>query len=93
MGPRCSCLNYINCSLQIKVSASQQQSLEALLREERSRFAAQLRSMENRFQQFQEMLFVKLKEVNMSKESYIPLKAEIEALKILLEEEEKRFVF
>jgi hypothetical protein len=49
--------------------------------------------MENRFQQFQEMLFVKLKEVNMSKESYIPLKAEIEALKILLEEEEKRFVF
>lgn len=75
---------------QIKASASQQQSLEALLQEERSRFAAQLHSMENRFQQFQEMLFVKLKEVNMSKESYIPLKAEIEALKILLEEEEKR---
>jgi hypothetical protein len=46
--------------------------------------------VEKRFREFQEVLFVKLKEANMSRESYIPLKAEIEALKVLLEEEERR---
>ena len=61
-----------------------------MLQQERSRFAAQLQSMEKRFREFQEVLFVKLKEANMSRESYIPLKAEIEALKVLLEEEERR---
>lgn len=75
---------------QIKASESQKLSLEQLLQQERARFAAQLQSMEKRFREFQEVLFIKLKEANMSRESYIPLKAEIEALKVLLEEEERR---
>lgn len=54
--------------------------------------AAQLREMEKRLQDMQNAVFAKLQELNVSKESYIPLKAEIEAMKILLSEEEKRYL-
>ena len=36
------------------------------------------------------MLVVKMREVTVAREQSLPLKAEIEALKTLLEEEEKR---
>lgn len=68
----------------------EKRSLEALIAQERSMAAAQLREMERRFKEMQSALFVKLEELHVSKESYIPLKAEIEAMKILLAEEEKR---
>lgn len=70
----------------------QRQSLEETLQQERSRSADQLHSMEKRFREVQEVLFVKMQEANISRDTNIPLKAEIEALKVLLEEEEKRFV-
>ncbi|VDI56345.1 Hypothetical predicted protein [Mytilus galloprovincialis] len=75
---------------QIGAMGQEKRSLEALIAQERSMAAAQLHEMERRFKEMQSALFVKLEELNVSKESYIPLKAEIEAMKILLAEEEKR---
>jgi hypothetical protein len=69
----------------------QRQSLEEVLQQERSRSADQLQNMEKRFREVQEVLFVKMQEANISRDTNIPLKAEIEALKALLEDEEKRY--
>ncbi|CAC5362946.1 unnamed protein product [Mytilus coruscus] len=75
---------------QIGAMGQEKRSLEALIAQERSMAASQLHEMERRFKEMQSALFVKLEELHVSKESYIPLKAEIEAMKILLAEEEKR---
>lgn len=65
-------------------------SLGALIDQERAMAAAQIREMEKRFKELQQAMLLKLEEAHLSQESYIPLKAEIEAMKILLAEEEKR---
>ncbi|CAC5362942.1 unnamed protein product [Mytilus coruscus] len=75
---------------QVGAMAQQKQSLEALLAQERSRAFGQIQEMEKRFKEIQHVLFVKLEEAKVSKDSYIPLKAEIEAMKMLLAEEERR---
>ncbi|XP_052103451.1 uncharacterized protein LOC127736926 [Mytilus californianus] len=75
---------------QVGAMAQQKQSLEALLSQERSRAFGQIQEMEKRFKEIQHVLFVKLEEAKVSKDSYIPLKAEIEAMKMLLAEEERR---
>ena len=75
---------------QIRMIDHQRQSLEEVLQQERSRSADQLQNMEKRFREVQEVLFVKMQEANISRDTNIPLKAEIEALKALLEDEEKR---
>ena len=46
--------------------------------------------MEQKFREVQEMLVTKMRETNMSRDAHIPIKAEIDALKVLLEDEEKR---
>ena len=48
--------------------------------------------LEVRLRQVQDQLVVKMREVTDAREQSLPLKAEIEALKALLEEEEKRSV-
>lgn len=75
---------------QIKQIEHERSSLADLIQQERSRSAAQIQSMEKRFRELYEMVFVRMKEASISREAYIPLKAEIEALKVLLEEEERR---
>lgn len=80
-------------SLKIRMIDHQRQSLEETLNSERARSADQLHSMERRFREVQEVLFVKMQEANISRDTNIPLKAEIEALKALLQEEERRYLY
>ena len=47
--------------------------------------------MERKFREVQDMLVTKMRQTDISRETHIPIKAEIDALKILLEEEEKRY--
>ena len=54
------------------------------------RAADSARSLERKLREVQDMLVVKMREVTTAREQNIPLKAEIEALKALLEEEERR---
>ncbi|XP_063398619.1 uncharacterized protein LOC134683324 isoform X3 [Mytilus trossulus] len=79
-----------NLEGEIRMIDHQRQSLEETLNSERARSADQLYSMERRFREVQEVLFVKMQEANISRDTNIPLKAEIEALKALLQEEERR---
>lgn len=48
--------------------------------------------MEHKARELQELLMDKMHEANVARELQLPLKAEIEAFKVLLEDEEKRFV-
>ena len=59
---------------------------------ERRRAADQVRLLEGKVKHVQDMLVVKMREVSVARESQLPLKAEIEALKAMLEEEERRSV-
>ncbi|XP_076450822.1 uncharacterized protein LOC143286862 isoform X2 [Babylonia areolata] len=68
----------------------QKQTLEDAVAVERNRAADNARSLEQKLREVQDLLVVKMREVTMAREHNIPLKAEIEALKVLLEEEEKR---
>ncbi|XP_052066739.1 uncharacterized protein LOC127706276 isoform X3 [Mytilus californianus] len=79
-----------NLEGEIRMIDHQRQSLEETLNSERARSADQLQSMERRFREVQEVLFVKMQEANISRDTNVPLKAEIEALKALLQEEERR---
>ncbi|XP_070199306.1 uncharacterized protein [Littorina saxatilis] len=68
----------------------QKQTLEDAIAVERNRAADSARSLEHKLREVQEMLVVKMREVTSAREQNIPLKSEIEALKALMEEEEKR---
>ncbi|XP_046364909.2 lamin-B2-like isoform X3 [Haliotis rufescens] len=68
----------------------QRKSLEDMLGIERSRSAENIRTLEKKLREVQEVLFTKIKEATSIREANVPLKAEIESLKLLLEEEEKR---
>ena len=45
-----------------------------------------------KLKELQEQLFVKMKELNTARIQNLPLKAEIESLRLLIDEEEKRYV-
>lgn len=60
------------------------------MRQERLISSEQVQTLEKKLHDVQEMLFVKMREANVSRDASIPLKAEIQAMKLLLEEEEKR---
>ncbi|XP_067654932.1 lamin-B2-like isoform X2 [Haliotis asinina] len=68
----------------------QRKSLEDMLAVERSRSSDNIRTLEKKLREVQEVLFTKIKEASSIREANVPLKAEIESLKLLLEEEEKR---
>lgn len=57
---------------------------------ERKRSADNIHQLEIKLREVQDLLLVKMREVTNARESSIPLKAEIEMLKALLEEEERR---
>ncbi|KAJ8299332.1 hypothetical protein KUTeg_023392 [Tegillarca granosa] len=68
----------------------QRASLEEMMKQERLISSEQVQTLEKKLHDVQEMLFVKMREANVSRDASIPLKAEIQAMKLLLEEEEKR---
>lgn len=70
----------------------QKRSAEEMLQQERKRSTEQVQMMERKFREVQDLLFVKIREANTSRDSIIPLKVEIEAMKALLEEEERRYL-
>ncbi|XP_060086406.1 uncharacterized protein LOC132565720 [Ylistrum balloti] len=77
---------------QIHMLEHQKKSAEEMLQQERQRSAEQIQIMEKKFREVQDLLIVKMREVNVSRDTNIPLKAEIEAMKVLLEEEERRLL-
>ncbi|RUS86141.1 hypothetical protein EGW08_006089, partial [Elysia chlorotica] len=79
-----------NLEGQVANLSHQRSSLEDMVSTERRRAADQVRSLEVKVRQVQELLVVKMREVSTARESQLPLKAEIEALKAMLEEEERR---
>lgn len=77
--------------LQLANMEHQKQTLEDAIAVERNRAADSARLLERKLREVQDMLVVKMREVTTAREQNIPLKAEIEALKALLEEEERRW--
>ena len=75
---------------QVHNLAHQKQTLEDAIAVERNRSADSMRCLESRLREVQDQLVIKMREVTNAREANIPLKAEIEAWKALLEEEEKR---
>jgi hypothetical protein len=49
-----------------------------------------VRGLQRKLNELHEMLIAKMKEFNESRDAQIPLKPEIEALRILLEDEERK---
>ncbi|KAI8780563.1 lamin-B2 isoform X1, partial [Biomphalaria glabrata] len=68
----------------------QKETLEQVLSSERSEASENIKQLERKFREVQETLVLKMREMVHSREACLPLKAEIESLKILLDEEEKR---
>ena len=64
--------------------------MEELIRQERQRSSEQIQEMERKLRDMQELVFAKMQEASSARDLHLPLKAEIEAMKALLEEEEKR---
>ncbi|KAK3576197.1 hypothetical protein CHS0354_016020 [Potamilus streckersoni] len=75
---------------QLRTLEHQKSSLEELVKQEREHSADQIKAMEKKLRDMQELVFAKVREASSVRESYVPLKTEIEALKIMLEEEERR---
>ena len=70
----------------------QKLSLEDLLAQERDKASDNVLGMERKLRELQELLVVKMREVTAARDAQIPLKAEIEGFRALLDEEEKRYV-
>ena len=68
----------------------QRSTVEDLIKQERDRFSSQLQEMNLKLRDMQELVFTKMREASNERDLHIPLKAEIEAMKILMEEEERR---
>lgn len=68
----------------------QRSTVEELIKQERNRSSQQIQEMNNKLRDMQELVFTKMREASCERDVHVPLKAEIEAMKILLEEEERR---
>ncbi|XP_013406849.1 lamin-L(I) [Lingula anatina] len=69
---------------------TEKKNMGEILEQERQRSAHHVQRLEMKLQEVNDFLFQKMKEVNAAKDAQIPLKAEIETFKTLLEEEERR---
>ncbi|KAK0068347.1 lamin-B2-like isoform X1 [Biomphalaria pfeifferi] len=67
-----------------------QEKAELFGKAERSEASENIKQLERKFREVQETLVLKMREMVHSREACLPLKAEIESLKILLEDEERR---
>lgn len=68
----------------------QKVSLEGMLAQEKARTSEQVTAMSKKLKDVQEMLFVKMREASQLHDCHVPLKAELSAMRALLEEEENR---
>lgn len=77
---------------QIKELNNQKAVLEDLLNQERGRAAEQIRALERKLQDMTENLLARIKEVDSNRDIQVSLRAEIEAMRVLLEDEERRLM-
>ena len=77
-------------SLQVAGLEHQKQSLENIMASERQHAREHMQFLEKKLRDIQDVLVEKMRELNSSRDAQIPMKAEIEALKAMLEQEEKR---
>ena len=69
----------------------QKESLENIMSNERQHAREHIQFLEKKLRDVQDVLVEKMRELSASRDAQIPLKAEIEALKVMLEQEEKRY--
>ena len=62
------------------------------MQREREEAGTHIRYLEGKQKDMQDIMVVKLRELNAARDAQLPLKAEIEALRALLHEEERRYV-
>jgi len=70
----------------------QKRDLENMLNAEKARSQQEIRGLEDKLRQLQDMVMNKVKECNNARDAQLSLKNEIDAYKSLLETEEKRYV-
>ncbi|KAL5007318.1 hypothetical protein ScPMuIL_016124 [Solemya velum] len=75
---------------QLNLLEQQRRAAEEMVREEKSKSSEQIHAMERKLKEIQDLLVTKMQEANVARDSSVPLKAEIDAMKVLLGEEEKR---
>ena len=68
----------------------QRRSLEEILYNERQHARSHITGLERKLQDLNDLLILKLRELNLARDAQVPLKSEVEALRVLLEEEERR---
>merc|ERR1739838_196801 len=88
-------LNLVNAelnqaNLKLAEFQSQNEILVATVENERKTSKVQTLKLEKKLQETQDLLMVKIEELSACQENYIPLQAEIENLKHLIEQEENR---
>jgi len=77
--------------LQVTFVESEKKAVEQLLLSERQKSQEHIRLLEQQLQRMQDVLVTKMHELSIARDSQLPLKAEIEAFRILLEQEEARY--
>ncbi len=77
-------------SIQVAGLEHQKQSLENILGSERQHAKEHILYLEKKLRDIQDVLVEKMRELNTSRDAQIPMKAEIEALRAMLEQEERR---
>ena len=66
-------------------------AIEQLLLTERQKSQEHIRLLESQLQRLQDVLVVKMHELSITRDSQLPLRAELEAFRMLLEREEARY--
>lgn len=81
----------LETTMQVAFVESEKKAVEQLLLRERQKGQEHIRMLEQQLQRLQEVLVTKMHELSIARDSQLPLKAEIEAFRILLEQEEERY--
>ncbi|XP_072047809.1 lamin-B2.L-like [Amphiura filiformis] len=83
-----------NHSLQTKLATSEHQNrnLTSSLGQERERTSAHIRALEDKLRDMQDSLVQKMRDISYAVNSKQPVRAELEAMKAMLQEEEKKLV-
>ena len=66
-------------------------AIEQLLLTERRKSQEHIRLLEGQLQRLQDVVVVKMHELSVTRDSQLPLRAELEAFRMLLEREEARY--
>ena len=71
----------------------QKNVLEDEILADRQRSHDHIKLLEHKLVQLQDNIITKMRELNAARDAQIPLKAEIETLRTMMEEEEQRYVY